>query len=197
MSNSFRANTMRPQERRRAARSDAGFSILELVLAVAVLTMAAIGTLQLSVATVGLEAQSRETAVATSICRKVIEDMKAVPFSEIFERYNGTTEDDPPTAESPGGAFTVNASWVGGPPVDFDVVINFPVNADGALSEESAALVPGFPTDLNVDGALTVDADLVGYRVLPALLDVSWASASGQTKTQRIPLIFSDRGIDE
>jgi len=79
-----------------------GFTMIELMVAVAILAMAILGILQAySVSFMGM-ADARDRTVATNYAQKKMEDIKNGPFGEIVD--DPANPDDPP-ADIPGTKF--------------------------------------------------------------------------------------------
>lgn len=172
----------------------AGFSILEMSVAVSVVAFGALGALSLTLSSMRLDEGNRQTVAAISAVRQVVETVETVPFEEVFARFNSNPADDPFGAGSAeGGEF----HFVYGdndnvlPSIDpdltvgtvFTVNITFPTNAKGELVEGATPLAPGLSTDLDNDGRVIRGTNVRNsYRVLPVRAEVHW---QGQVERQR------------
>src|SRR5262245_12629866 len=72
-----------------------GVAIVEVVVALSVLVVAASIFCQMLVSTGRLRQMNRENALATDAARVVIEEMRNRPFLEIYRAYNEEPKDDP------------------------------------------------------------------------------------------------------
>lgn len=162
----------------RAARSRAGFSLLELLIAVGVLLFGLLGFSQAVLRSAATNEASREGALAAEAARELLETMQSEEFAQLFRRYNGDPGDDPGVAGSaPGWNFAVAGLDPQADDADgFVGRIEFPVNAvaPGVLREDVALPELGMPRDL--DGANGIDAGdhKDDYRLLPVTVRVSW-----------------------
>jgi hypothetical protein len=189
---------------RRSSRT-AGVTALEIVFAIAVMLTGLLAYSRSLVGSMALGDQTRETALAAESCRRVLEDLNAMNFSEIYARYNETPDDDPVTlivgllggggllSGLTGGTETESESTT--PPYVFAVgglepapgavggnhgAISFPSVPDGfggyALREDVDMPELGMPRDLNHDGVIDGLDHSGDYRILPVMARVSWTS---------------------
>jgi prepilin-type N-terminal cleavage/methylation domain-containing protein len=166
-------------------RNRRGFTLLEVTIAIVLLTLGISVYSSTLLASMQLERANRESARARRAAEAVLESMAARPFGEIFAAFNASKADD--------GALTVPAL---GPGFDAQELTPVPGDADGRTGEVRfpTVLVAGFeelredvvdvglgmPRDLNGDGpqdALDHSAD---YVLLPVCIRVEWASAGGR-----------------
>ena len=164
----------------------AGFSIVEIMLVLTLLTVG-IGMFAGTLGSVmGLGPSLRETARATEAARSVLESMRAQPFDEVWARYNADPADDPGAAGSaPGAAFDVPGLTPVAGDADGRVGrIVFPEQA-GALREDFVDARMGTPRDLDLDGAIDAADHAGDYRVLPVLVRVEW---QGRGPARRLEL---------
>lgn len=83
-------------------RSEQGMTLVELMLAMAILAIAALGLITALVGSIRLQVDNRELDLAANAARSVIETMRANPdFSQTFSVFNEDGEDDP---DGPGTA---------------------------------------------------------------------------------------------
>jgi len=175
-----RRPTRRAPERRRGRR---GWSILEITVAVALLTIALCGITGSIVASDRMQNVNRESTLAEAAVRNALEMMRGVPFATAFARYNSSVADDPASGASPGADFAVEGLTAA--PGDLDGMpgeIVFPVvNAGGVpqLREDVTLSALGMPRDLNGD-TLTDNVDhSADYRILPVRVQLRWSGANG------------------
>ena len=92
----------------RTASAHDGFTLIEVVIALSVLVVAASIFYQMLLGTSRLRQTNHQNAVAADSARVVLEEMRNVPFLEIYERYNEDPADDPAGAgTAPGNLFDV------------------------------------------------------------------------------------------
>lgn len=163
-----------------------GFTLAEVAVAAAVLSIAAGGLLSSIVASMAMNRVNNETGLAQAYARRAIERMQGVPFAEIFASFNSNANDDPGGAGTSPGA---NFEAFGLDPVVGDVdglpgEVEFPVVMVAGvpqLREDVADLAFGMPRDLNGDGLPPDSLDhSVDYSVLPVRVRVRWRGATGE-----------------
>lgn len=166
------------------SRPRAGYSLIEVLLAILVLSG---GTLVLSktlAASVGVADATRERSAALEAARRVLEELQDETFSEVFARYNATPDDDPAGAASPGAGFAVEG--LSALESDADGMVGeivFPVQG-GELREDVELFALGMPRDL--DGLNGIDdADHSGdYALLPVLVRVVWRGSDAPMQVE-------------
>lgn len=161
----------RPRPGRRAA----GFSMVELMLVLTILTVA-VGMLAGTLGSVmRLGPSVRETALAVEAARSAVERMRAAPFGDLFALYNADPGDDPGGAgTAPGAGFAVAGLQARADDPDGlcgEVVL--PIAA-GALREDLVDVDLGLPRDLDLDGAVDGLDHAGDYEVLPVVVRVRW-----------------------
>jgi len=160
---------------RAAAPLRAGFSIVEVMIVLTLLTVG-IGMFAGTLGSVmGLGPSLRESARAVESARSVIEGMRAQPFEQVWALYNTDPADDPGGAgTAPGAGFAVQG--LAPVPGDADGLVGsviFP-EIGGELREDSPDSKLGMPRDLDLDGAVDAGNHAADYRVLPVLVRVEW-----------------------
>lgn len=162
----------------------AGYSLIEIVIAIVVLTIA-VGSISTSlVSTTSLSRSNEERTLALDTALSVIEAIRAEDPAEVFVRYNQTTADDPATGPSPGGFFSVPGLTVRpGDPDGFVGEVQFP--GDGVtLREDVGDIELGMPRDLNADAVLDSVDHAADYTVLPVRVRIEWAGTSGLKRVE-------------
>ena len=165
----------------------AGFSLVETLIAVTVLSLSSMGFVAVTVSTHRLEHENEQFSQAMELAREVVEQMQAREFSEVFARHNTESSDDP---DGPGTA--VGSSWthqdsyerqytsdekgVSSSPITCRV--EFPVQGT-ALREDLDLPEFGLPTDLNSDGVIDSEDHSGDYVLLPVVLRLSYPGATG------------------
>jgi hypothetical protein len=169
---------------RRARESDGqrGQTLVEIMIAIAFLTLTLCGITGSIVASDRLRGVNRETALAQQGVRAALEALNGVPFPTVFKSYNSTAGDDLFGVTSPGANFAVRGlSAVPGDPDGLPGEISFPtVDSGGVLLLREDVVDPGLgmPQDLNGDGIDLLDHS-ADYRVLPVRVRVRWSGATG------------------
>ena len=161
-----------------------GFTPLEVLCAVVVLTLAAMGFSQALIGGLRLAQATRERALAIEQARRVLEEMQDASFAQVFALYGFGT--------APGPNFAVTGLTLLDDDADgFVGSISFPVN--GAQLRENLALSSlGMPHDLNGDGAIDAANHAADYKLLPVLVSVSWRGPSAPMRVE-LRTILSQR----
>jgi prepilin-type N-terminal cleavage/methylation domain-containing protein len=168
---------------RTAIEARRGFSLLELVVAMAVLLVGIMGFSR-SMLSIGRSSQEQhDAALATQAARDVLERIGAESFSEAFRRYDGDPANDPGGAgTAPGEGFAVpGLSAVAGDPDGLPGQVIFPIvsASPGRLREDVVMPDLGMPRDLNGDGVVDANDHSLDYTLLPVLVRVRWRTAGG------------------
>ncbi len=180
----------------RPSRRRTGFSLLEVTVAITVLTIAVVGATGSIIAGDKLQRVNRDSALAEDAVRQALESMRGSDIATTFARFNATNTDDPGGVVSPGSTFDVQG--LRSPPVNAGAPVGrimFPTFLNGAtleLREDFVDAELGMPADLNGDGAID-GADHSGdYRVLPVRVQVQWFGALG-TRTLTVETVLWNR----
>jgi len=157
-----------------------GFTLLEILVAVAVfgVTMAALTTTQVS--TVALSRTNLETSAALDAAQSVLESIEDEDdFAQIFARWNASPGDDPVGGSSPGNVFDVRGLEPTQDDPDGRVgEVVFP--GDGTqLLENANDRALGLPRDLDLDTFIDGTDHALDYRILPVLVRVRWIGTGG------------------
>jgi len=162
----------------RAARSRAGFSLLELLIAVGVLLFGLLGFSQAVLRSAVTNEAAREGALAAEAARELLESLQVEDFSTLFRVYNADPDDDP---AGPGTAAGPNFAVAGldpqaDDPDGFVGRIEFPVapGAPGVLREDVVLPALGMPRDLDGDDIVDAADHKGDYRLLPVLVRITW-----------------------
>ncbi len=81
-----------------------GASLIELAVAVTVLVVALIGTVAAIASSSALARQTNETYAAQRAAASILEELRATPFDDVVDTFDGTTRTLPGIAGSPGTA---------------------------------------------------------------------------------------------
>jgi type II secretory pathway pseudopilin PulG len=162
---------------RRSRVGHAGFSQLEVLCAVVVLALAALGLARTMVASTQLANASRQRALATEAARQKLEELQDTAFDQVFRSYDAFPANDPGGAgTAPGATFAV--AGLDATADDPDGIVGevvFPVNGS-ELREDVDLPLLGMPHDLDGDGAIDAADHAGDYQLLPALVRVRWRS---------------------
>lgn len=163
----------------RPRRPNDGFSLVEVMIALSVLSIAA-GALVTELLTVhSLDAIQAERQTALDAVISQVEALHAVDPEVAFVRFNATQADDPVGVACPGNGFAVPGltaqegdadGWAGS--------IVFPGDAI-QLREDAVDDALGTPRDLNLDGAVDGADHAADYEVLPVRVRVDWTGRGG------------------
>lgn len=157
-----------------------GFSLLELMVVMTVLTMA-VGMFSTTlISTTRHSRTKREFAIAAEGARNAMELMRSQPCSTLFATYNSVPGDDPGgVGSAPGQNFVVPGLEPRAGDADGCVgKILFP-SVGGALRENVVDVNLGMPRDL--DGDVTIDgmSHNADYILLPVHVRIEWKGVSG------------------
>lgn len=166
--------------RARARPSRRGSTLLETLIAISVVVVGLLGLLGSISTSVSTTAKTREAALGAEAARRVVEELRATPFGDVFATYNDDPLDDPGGPGTAAGS-RFEVSGLDPLPTDGDGAageVLFPTIA-GALREDSQDSLLGMPRDLDADGAVDSEDHSGDYAVLPVLVRVEWSGAKG------------------
>lgn len=164
---------------------NAGFTMVEVMVAVLVLVIAIVGIVGSMLSAMALNRVNRETAIAQQAVRLTMEQVAGVPFREAFALYNTDLGDDAGLSLlARGPNFGVDGLEAQDGDLDgFCGRIEFPVFDDGAgiveLREDVDDPGLGMPQDLGGAPGVTNDDLADDYRLLPVRVLVEWRGVSG------------------
>ena len=161
----------------------AGVSLVEVSIAVVLLTIALCGITGSIVASDELHSANSETALAEAGARAMIETLHGSDFRTVFARYDSVTNDDPVGVTSPGANFAVRGLQAApGDPDGLPGEILFPtVLAAGRLHlrENITLTALGMPRDLDVKNGIDAADHEADYQILPVRVRIRWSGANG------------------
>ena len=164
----------------------AGFTIVEVMVAVLVLVIAIVGIVGSMLSAMALNRVNRETAIAQQAVRRTMEQVAGVPFREAFALSNTDPGDDAGLSLlARGPNFVVDGLQAQEGDLDgFCGRIEFPVldNGPGAveLREDAVDAGLGMPGDIDGDGTPNELGNFeLDYRLLPVRVLVEWRGVSG------------------
>jgi len=162
--------------RRGSSLTEMMFAMVALLLFLGGYTRSVLGSMMSS-------ESSHEVSVATAAARQALEGLKGVPFTAAFAAFNEVEDDDPGgVGTAPGAGFAVPGLQVlDGDPDGMVGRYIFPTDAVaiGELREDADVPALGMPRDLNLNGAIDVDARNGDYRLLPVIVRLEWRSQRG------------------
>ena len=163
------------------SRGDRGLTLLEIIIAMGILVVAIIGIMSALVSAIRVDEATAEQVRALNACKSKIEEMKTVPFAEVWRRYNSNAADDPGGAgTAPGCNFAVAGLRARTGDADgLPGQILFP-EALGNLSETVVDTRLGMPRDLDGSGNPPLQTNVnTTYRILPVRVVVDWQGSKG------------------
>lgn len=159
----------------------AGFTLMEVSLAIAILVVALLAMSASTLRTHSLRRQSRERAVAQNAVRTIEESIQAISnrlLHEDPEEWGAKLVEALQPGGELGDTFPVPelTRLAGAPAVGSIQVVTDETQTDAGLGMEV-----GMPRDLNGDGD-AIDDDVVDTaRLLPVILTTRWTGVSGES----------------
>ena len=178
------------------SRGRAGFTLIEVTIAAAVLVIGVLGMVGSIAASLKLVGTNKETVLAHQAARGLVERMQNVTFAQVFATYNGNAADDPSGASTaPGTRFDVTGLAplpVAAGQTARAGTITFPTIAGtNTLSESVVDAELGMPRDLNGDGVITNGAMPGSYLILPVRIQVRWRGNGGDRSISLVTLLMN------
>jgi len=160
-----------------------GFSLVEIVLVLAVVSVASMIYAQTVASSRRLEPIAEETGIAADAARVVIERIRARDIDEILALFDADPSNDPGgPGTAPGSTFAVEGLAI--PPSRVPVGrIEFPM-LDGRLAEDQSDDMLGMPRDLNADGLIDELDHREDWVVLPIRVRLEWSPRGGGATTR-------------
>jgi len=119
-----RKNHRRPQARPGIRRASRGFTIVELIISMSILLVAASIFYRMVASTSQLREVNRQNAIAADAARVVLEEMRNEDFTQLFYLFNEDPSDDPDgPGTAPGNRFFV------------EDLVPLPTRPDGLVGE--------------------------------------------------------------
>ncbi len=182
--------TMSPPRRRPclAARPRrAGFSLVEAILVMAIVSVAATMYAQTVASSARLDPIAADTATAADGARVAIENLRAFPVDQVVALFDADPANDPDgPGTAPGSRFAVP----GLAPVAMGQFVGryeFPM-VDGRLAEDVDDEMLGFPRDLNADNQVDALDHRDDWVVLPVRVRLEWMPRGGSTASRTFEL---------
>ncbi len=190
--------------RTRHSSACAGLSLVEIVVALSVLVVAASIFCQTLLSTARMRHLNRENALAADAARVTLERMRNEPFLEIYRDYNEDPKDDPggnatgpgylfdvpglePLEDAPQGKVghivfptkTVQVSPPAGGGKKGGATVLGPPVTQWHLREDFVDARLGMPRDLNGNNVVDTANHSSDYLVLPVRVRIEWKGSSG------------------
>lgn len=169
----------------------AGFSMVELMIGLAVLAIAVMGALSSITSTAMLGESTPETTRAHMAAMGMLERLRGEDFVTVFARYNDTREDDP-VGNAPGSDFAVPGLAARDDDADgLAGEVLFPAAAGSAVLREDLEDPDfGMPRDLDADGDIDDEDHAGDYVQLPVRVRVSWRGTTGGNQTLEVSAVL-------
>ena len=169
----------------RRAPARAGLTLLELAVALTILTIAFLMYSSTAISANRQRDASRENSIASDATREMLETLRSVPLAEVYGRYNHEGSDDPGVPGSAPGHRWVVASLnpIPGMPDGTIGEVQFPEMevAEGVweLREDLVRPELGMPRDLNGDSIIDSRDHSDDYVMLPVRVVLAWQGRFG------------------
>ena len=172
-------------------RSRSGFSLIEVVIALAVGALGLFGTISVIMFAQRNNLATRENTIAMRATEKLIETMGALPIKDVFKAYDGTQKiTDPKTGEQiPTDKFKIDGlNAVPGRTTHGQIY--FPVTSGNLLVETETGKIMDRKdgarkyVNIDLDGDHVIDTTpndkSSTYKVLPVMIELQWTGARGK-----------------
>lgn len=174
-----------------------GVSLVEVMVAIVVLTIGVFILTSTITTAVAHSVVQQDRSLAIEAAGNMVEELRSMPFSELFALYNDDPADDPGGAgTAPGRVFDVEGlrpifAEEGGVTVELPVGEVILPSRTRILREDVDLPQLGLPRDL--DGDLVIDAadHARDYLVLPVIVRLRWMTSVGPRQYQMMTM-FAD-----
>ena len=181
---------------RRAASRRAGFSLVEVMISMTVVSVAMVGVMGSISSSSSLADANRETSVAYRAVQRTLEQIQGSSFEDVWALYNRDEGDDPlGVGSAPGANFDVAGLEAREDDPDGSVGrITFPISLGGGPSivllddldepgfnlrtDRPTGLLRDYDDHVDVSDAAGIDPSQ-GYLLLPVRIQLEWSGASG------------------
>lgn len=177
--------------------TSAGFSLIEVVIALAVVAFAGMALMDAMFGTQKLISASKENTYAMNAAREKLEEVRRYTFADIFAYYNNNAADDPGGAgTAPGNSFTVSGLYVQSGDTDgMAGRIIFPQSGTNLIETyvDTSMGMPSTGKDMNGDGVINSASRNSDYIVLPVKISIEWRSGDGVNRTYSLNTFITPR----
>ena len=168
-----------------APRRESGFTLVEIMISLTVLTAAVYLLSSTITATMTHTTKRKERTLAMEAAMNKLEEMRAVPFRKLAPLYNSNPKDDPDgSSTAPGHRFNVP----GLDPIDTardGMIGTIIMPTDKAQVLENLAMPElGLPRDLNGDFIIDARDHASDYMILPLIVRIEWKGAAGPSEIE-------------
>jgi prepilin-type N-terminal cleavage/methylation domain-containing protein len=166
-----------------------GFTLVEVMVALVLLSIAMLGFSRSVVASMIAADTDREVLTATEASRGIMERLSGSDFFQVFVLFNGDPSDDPGVAGSaPGATFDVPGldPQTGDPDGQVGEVLLPFTKVDGVWQVREDLDLPalGLPRDLSGDGVIDTLDHSSDYVILPARVRIEWRGDAGDASAE-------------
>jgi prepilin-type N-terminal cleavage/methylation domain-containing protein len=181
------------REKTRKSGREAGFTLVEILIASAFLAVAACGVSAVLTGSMSMSAVNKETAQARHAAQRMLEELQNVPSGDIFATFNNITKDDPlGEATAPGGVFAIHMKPAAIQVSNMTGEVMFPESEDtGELREDIVDESLGMPRDLNGDGEIDSENHAKDYLYLPVRIRIRWRGLAGDREYELYSVILN------
>ena len=175
-----------------------GFVTIEALIAMVILTTCGIILSSSLTASFASRVVNEERGAAARAARNILEDMRNVPFVDLYRTFNVDPRDDPNgEGTAPGHQFSVEGLQAS--PNDPDGFVGLIVLPTGtaALREDVQNKALGLPRDLNGDGVVDRLDHSRDYVLMPIQVIVEWDGFAGPQTLPMASMLVDMTRIDD
>ncbi len=160
-----------------------GFTMVEVMISLTVLTVAVYLMSSTITATMGHSAKRKERTLALEAAMNTLETMRALPFRELCLLYNSDPLDDPDGPNTaPGNTFEVNGLTPGQNATAAGVILMPTFN--GKVREDVIMPALGMPRDLSGDFVVDALDKTKNHVILPISVRINWVGSAGESELE-------------
>ena len=171
----------------------AGFTLVEVMIAIVVVLLALAGYSHSLVSSMVAADTDEEIRRATEAARTVMEEIQGADLADVFVLYNHTVADDPVGEDAPGAAFGApGLTPLKNDPDGFVGEVQLPTMTIGGVEQIREDVVNdalGMPRDLNGDGDIDSNDHSGDYVILPVRIRMQWRGPRGRASLEYYTLL--------
>jgi type II secretory pathway pseudopilin PulG len=179
------AGVSRSRQRRRGRREqDAGFSLIEPIVAAFIVAVVALATVSLLVHSAETLSTSRQRQAAAALATQALEQLRGLPYTTVVSglRNDDLAGDSDITVVSGVPRLVLPAAATGGNGVDEPLVVNYGTNTPAPLYPHRVVVAnPTFRSNPTLSVFVTLDPSASGVYDLTAV--VRWTPADGRPRS--------------